>query len=357
MAIILNILLFLAGFILLIKGADYFVKSASNIARTMGISEFVIGLSLVAIGTSLPELGAAVVASLEKQSPIILGAVIGSNISNICLITGITALISTISINKTVLKRDSYVMLFAGVVLYIFIFNLNITRVEAGVLLILYLAYLGFITKKQYKRQSDFTNYLKYFITFRYIRAIKNQLLKQTDKTINSIQNKKKLNPRQIKDNKKKTIFLVRNISIFLISSFAIFLGARFIVDETIFFGDMLNISKTIIALTAIALGTSLPELGVTISAVRKGLSNIVMGNIIGSSIANIFLIVGVSGLISPLTSTLTTIYYTLPFMLITGIIFGFFIYTGRKINKLEGVMLIFIYILFIISLVFIGGR
>mgnify|MGYP006299816907 FL=1 len=119
----------------------------------------------------------------------------------------------------------------------------------------------------------------------------------------------------------------------------------------------MLNISKTIIALTAIALGTSLPELGVTISAVRKGLSNIVMGNIIGSSIANIFLIVGVSGLISPLTSTLTTIYYTLPFMLITGIIFGFFIYTGRKINKLEGVMLIFIYILFIISLVFIGGR
>ncbi len=324
---ILNIILFIIGFIFLIKGSDVFVRSASKIAKSLGVSEFIIGLTLVAVGTSLPELAASIVASIEGQGEIILGQVIGSNIANIGLIVGVASLFATLKVNKQVLDRDAYFMLLAKFLGILFITNLIISSVEGGILLAFYLSYILFLIQSKEDSKASFKEFFRFLVSFKFFKRIK-------------------------KSDKKMDWSLAKQSGILILSGIFIFVGAKFLVEQAVFFGDLFNVSKTIIGLSVLAFGTSLPELGVAIAAARKGMGEMIIGNIIGSNIANIFLVLGFSSIIKPISISKMTLYYTAPFMLGMGLLFVYFMKTKKGVSKKEGILLLLLYVLFIISLI-----
>ena len=291
----INIFLFILGLVFLVGGAEYFIKSAASIAKKLGISEFIIGLTLVALGTSIPELASSIAASIKNASGIIIGNVIGSNIANIGLIIGIAATIAVIKTKKQMVRRDGYIMLFAAGLFYIFIINGVLSRIEAGILLLLYVAYIAFLIEEQPEfEEYHFGHFLRYFFGFQYLITIRSRIFGSKDKN--------KITPKEKKE--VKELFragLIKDFLIVIIAGFAVVIGANYLIESAVFFANLFNIPENLIGLSLIAIGTSLPELFVSITAARKGYGNIAVGNIIGSNIANIFLVLGVSGLILPL--------------------------------------------------------
>jgi len=153
--LLINILIFVNGLVLLIKGADLFVVTSSLIAKRFEVSEFIIGLTLVSVGTSVPELASGLTASFQQASGITIGNILGSNIANIGLIASTAALLSPIRTDKLMLKRDGYIMLFCSVLLFLFILDFKISRIEALIFLLLYLAYLLFLFEMVKKHEED----------------------------------------------------------------------------------------------------------------------------------------------------------------------------------------------------------
>ncbi|MBT4166208.1 calcium/sodium antiporter [archaeon] len=334
-----NILLFILGIILLIKGSDIFIKQTSKFARKIGVSDLIIGLTLVAIGTSIPELITSIIASTKNQSEIILGNIIGSNIANLGLIGGIIAIFMVTKTKQEIKTRDVLIMIFASMIFYLFMLDRVITSIEGGVFLLLYLAYIIFLleVKRGEKDKRTFQQFLAFFLKFKYVHSV-----------IKKIKNKKE--SKKIISKKEITL----NLLLIILSGIVIYIGARLLVEQTIYFGDYLGISKNILGLTIIALGTSLPELGISISAAKNNLGNIALGNIIGSNISNILLVIGTSSLINNIMVDKLTIYYSGIFMLLISLIFWFLMRTKYKLGKKEGIILIFAYILFLASLVII---
>ena len=166
-----NILFFALGLILLVKGSDFLVKSAATLAKKLGVSEFIIGVTLVSLGTSIPELALAIIASIKQQSGLIIGNIVGANIANIGLITGVAATIAIIKTKKEMLKRDGYIMLFAAIIFYIFILNGLISRIEAILLLLLYSAYILFLyeVESKFKAKYHFKEFIDYFFKLKYL--------------------------------------------------------------------------------------------------------------------------------------------------------------------------------------------
>ena len=345
-----TVLLFIIGFLLLVKGSDYFVKSAATIAKRLGVSEFIIGLTLVAIGTSIPELASSVIASIKKASGIVIGNIVGADIANIGLITGMAAVIAVIKTKKEMMDRDGYIMIFAGAALYIFIYNGVISKLEAGILLLLYAAYILFLseTKPELKEQYNFRGFIRYFFRFQYLKTIQ-------DKTRRMKDNRQKAQGRQkIKTSKK--IYLFKDLLIMLISGAAIFIGANYFINGAMYFANLLKIPETIIGVTLVSLGTTLPELSVTVSAARKGYGNIAIGNIIGSNITNILLVLGTAAFISPIQVGKITLFYTAPFMLFMMALLLLFIKSNWEIRRKEGIAFLILYVLFIAAVVYFGA-
>lgn len=340
-------LLFVVGLVLLVKGSDFFVNAAVRIAKRLGISEFVIGLTLVALGTSVPEMGAAIMASIKHQSGIVMGNILGSNIANIGLIMGIVAVLWVLKTNRQMLERDGYIMLFAAVLFYIFLFNGIVSRVEGFIFLLLYVVYVLFVveTKSKLDQVYNFRDFVSYFFKFSYIRT--------TGKVL--FQGNHEQKEHQGKDTFPKGIILNKDLGIVFVSIIAIWFGAKFLVEEAIFFANLFHIPQTVIGLSLIAIGTSLPELSVAISAARKGLGNIVVGNIIGSNIANIFLIIGVASIISPLSIIKSTIMVSAPFMILMTLLFLFFIRSRWQIERIEAIIFLLLYGTFL-SYIFLSG-
>jgi cation:H+ antiporter len=337
---ITNILILLIGLILLVKGSDYFVKSASSIAKKLGVSEFVIGLTLVAVGTSIPELASSVAASLAHSSGIVIGNVVGSNIANIALIVGGTALLTVVKTDTEMLKRDGYIMMFAAVLIFVIAFDLQLSRIDAIVLLLFYVAYIFFLfeNKTKYEGKFYFKEFVTYFFKFKYIKSINQRVRTGVDNR----------NSGKRTSNVFSESVFKKDILILLLSGIAVIFGAKYLVEEAMFFAQRFQIPDTFIGITLVAVGTSLPELMVTVSAARKGYGNIAIGNVIGSNITNIFLILGISSLIFPLEITQFSITFTIPFMIFISLILLWFISTHWEIRKKEGITLILLYALFL---------
>jgi cation:H+ antiporter len=347
--VVSNIALFVLGLVLLAKGSDFFVKSAAAIAQKQGVSDFVIGLTLVALGTSIPELASSVFAALKEESGIVLGNVVGSNIANIGLIIGLGAVITTIKTKQEMLKRDGYIMLFAVLLFYVFIINARISRGEAMIFLLFYVAYTVFLFEDKPKSKGDyaFNEFIKYFLQFRYLITIKNSIIPR-------LNNNKEITIKAEEEVKKlpKT-GLINDFLVLISSGFAVVLGANCLVNEAIFFAEFFAIPKTVIGISLVAVGTSLPEVGVTLSAARQGYGNIAIGNVIGSNIANIFLVLGVSALIFPLSVIKSTIYYNAPFMILMCIMLLVFLKSGWELRRIEGIVFLLLYTLFLTVLFF----
>jgi len=380
--LLINILIFVGGLVLLIKGADLFVVSSSLIAKKFGVSEFIIGLTLVSVGTSVPELASALTASFQQASGIIIGNILGSNIANIGLIASTAALLSHVRTEELMLRRDGYIMLFSSFLLFLFLLDFKISRVEALIFLLLYLAYLLFLFEKVKKHEEDmyFKDFLSYFFRFEYIfdlkarietgvrksrkanrvpEAVKTSSEEAEEKIEKEMEIRKELENEEIDvdieaENLSKSNLLIEFFKL-IASGVAIILGAKYFVEQAIFFALLLEVPETLIGLSLVAVGTSVPELLVTISAARSGYGSIALGNVIGSNITNILLILGCSGLVHPLTITGLSVYYIAPFMLIISALFLLFIRTGWRIKRIEGLILLLLYSGFIITIFRLG--
>lgn len=338
-----TIILFLVGLVILVKGADFFVRSAASIAQKAGVSEFIIGLTLVALGTSIPELATAIFSSIKHESGLIIGNVIGANITNICLITGIAATIAVIKTRKTTLQKDGYILLFTTLVLFAFIFNRSISRVEGIILLVLYLSYILFTfdTKSDTAEKYGWKDFIKYFFKLTAIRRGFN-LFRRTSNI-----------PEKEKNKIKKEV--LKDLSVMIVSGTAIVLGANYLVNGAVYIANILLIPETLIGASIIALGTTLPEMSVTIAAARKGFGNIALGNIIGSNITNIMLILGIAGTIHPLNVLKETVYYLVPYLVLTSIILLIFVKSDWELRRKEGIILLLLYTLFLAILLILG--
>ena len=247
----MNIILLVLGFILLLKGADWFVDGASSIASRFGIPQLIIGLTIVAMGTSLPEAFVSITAALKSNAAITIGNVVGSNILNVGIILGITALIRPLHIQNSTIKYEMPFMMLVTLVLILQGINHTISRFDGIVMWLFFLGYLYYIFKMS-KNQMEETEI-------------------------------KKTNP----------LFIPLGLVCLMV-------GSNFAVDAATNIAISLGVSQRFIGLTIVALGTSLPELVTSVTAARKGNADIAIGNIIGSNIFNILFVVGSSALITP---------------------------------------------------------
>lgn len=259
-----SILFIIIGFIGLIKGADFLVEGASNIAKKFNIPEIIIALTIVSIGTSMPELFVSLTSGMDGLSDVSIGNVVGSNIANLLLILGVSAIIRPIAVKKETKFVEIPVCLITTLIFWTFC-NLggNITRLDGIIFVILFIL----------------------FIIYTIIVAIKH----------NQVYSKERREPID-------KIGLFKDIIDIGIGIIALKIGAELTVDNAINISKILNISEKIISVTVLAVGTSLPELFTSVSAAIKGKSDIAIGNIVGSNIFNILLILGVTAIINPLT-------------------------------------------------------
>lgn len=312
-SLILNALLFVLGLAILVKGSDWFIESAAFIARTYGIPDVIIGLTLVSIGTSLPELATNVYAALKGNSGVALGNVVGSNIANTLLILGVAATcMKTIPVTRILFHRDAVAMMGVFVIFacFCYFFGGAVTRLEAGILFAIFVLYLfRLMTEKRDVEQS--------------IAA--------------------ELHPehRLIKSRLSAVIML-------LIGGALVVLGAKLMVDNVVWAAVKLNVPEELVSATVIAFGTSVPELAVTVAGVIKKKNDIALGNIIGSNIFNLALIMGVTGLIVPVPVSADVQIFLLPCMLVTGAILMLFLRTKWTLVRWEGIAFLLGYLAFI---------
>jgi cation:H+ antiporter len=339
------------GFLLLIKGSDFLVEAASRIAKKLGVPEFLIGLTLVAVGTSVPELASSVAAAINGYDDLIIGNLVGSNMANIGLILGISLILSNMKVDENMLKRDGYIMVGAMVLFYVFALTGTI-RWYAGVLfMLLYLAYVMFLIKtKDSKQKYHFGNFVEYFFRLEYLVTIRN----------NAVSHMRQRREKPTDRHKKVyTAFkggLIRDFAIVAASLVAIVYGAEYLVEGAVWLAGLLHISDGLIGLSIVAIGTSLPELSVSIAAARRKYADMAIGNVIGSNIANILLIMGVSSIINPLSMSQNMLLFVGPFTLFLSVLLLMLIKkSNHLIGRKEGIALIMLYLMFMVFMFWMG--
>lgn len=312
-----QILFILIGFIMLIKGADFLVDGSSAIAKKLHISGLIIGLTIVSIGTSMPELFVSTTSALAGYPDLSIGNIIGSNICNLLFILGLSAVIRPVKFQKqTKCLENPMSIILTFIFLIICNTNQDVSRFE-GILLI------GLFTL---------------FLTYTIIMA--------------------KRNPQnviiQLSDENAEKISIVKNTMLIILGIAILKLGGELVVENAKRVAVTLNISEKVIGLTIVALGTSLPELATSITASIKGESDIAIGNIVGSNIFNMLLIIGVSAIIKPITYNVTYNFQIaiLFFGMIMITVFPF-IKPKNKLSRLEGLACVLLYVFYTIKLFF----
>lgn len=359
---IIPVLLVAVGLVLLIKGSDYVVESAVRISKALGISEFVIGMTIVAIGTSLPELASSLMGAFAGDSAFVLGDVIGSNIANLTLVLGGALLFGTIAVRKHIFK-SSLVMLIVSITFLLFCIDGVVFWFEGLIMVLFFIFYLFYLNKpEELQEKTKVTSYLNQFYHLRgfvvfenyklffkklfsfstYINVFKRFFkLKTTTSRIDYIKQEIEEDP------------FVDSI-VLLIGIGIIYLGAKATVLGAIDLANLFGITTNFISLTIVALGTSLPELVVSLTAMRKGLGDILLGNLIGSNISNILLVGGLSALVLPLEVLSTTLLFTLPFMLGITFFIILLLKVFKKLTLFHGLILLMFYIIFLGLIVYI---
>lgn len=298
----LKYVLLIVGFLLLVKGADYFVDGASSIARIMKIPSIIIGLTIVSIGTSMPEAAVSITAGLNGNSDIAIGNVVGSNIFNQLGVIGVSAIFLPIISPKEMLKRDLWWNIGVSILLLILMTGGKITRLEGAILLIGMIVYLIVLIKN----------------------ALKNRSTEEEGKKISVW---------------KSLIFIALGLT-------AIILGGNLVVNNASAIAISWGMSQTLVGLTIVAIGTSLPELVTSVVAARKGDSGIALGNAIGSCIFNILFILGAAAVLTPINVASELVIDTA--LLIVVCIFMYILTkTSKKISRLEGIVCVILYAIY----------
>ena len=322
-----SILLLLLGFVLLVGGGELLVRGASRLAEEMGLSPMLVGLVIVGMGTSTPELAASVQAALAGSPGIAVGNIVGSNLANTLLILGAAALISPIAVRGSVLWRDGMVGLAGVVVLLLAGNSIGLDRVAGMGMLLALTAYIAFAYHQE---------------------RTGHQLQAASQRTAAAEHADPGLHDHPRPDRKG----LLKSVAFFLVGIVLIVAGGTVLVDGAIEIASALGVSDTVIGLTIVAAGTSAPELATTVIAALRKESDIALGNVLGSNIYNIFFIGGVTGLVAPgpiPNSILTGDLYILLFAAIAAIVFS---WTGGRLGRREGGLLLAAYVGFLAYIV-----
>jgi cation:H+ antiporter len=317
----MSYLLLVLGIALLIKGADFFVEGASSIARALHVSPLLIGLTIVAFGTSSPEATVSIIAALEGNAGVAIGNVVGSNILNITFVVGITALINPLKVESETIRKEIPFTLLASVALLILVSDMTLQALDAN-----------FITR------SDGLIFLLFFAVFLYyiFEVARNSREKIKEEASVSITSSPSWG--------KNSIYTIGGLA-------AIIIGGDLVVDHATVIAYSYGMSETLVGLTIVAIGTSLPELITSITAAVKKEGDIALGNIVGSNIFNILFVLGAASVISPLAVD-SKIFVDLILMIVLTLILLVFSRTSFRVGRREGTFLVVAYIFYMIYII-----
>lgn len=312
----MNFILIIIGFILLVKCADMFVDGSSNIAKALGIPSLIVGLTIVSFGTSAPEAAISINASLSSANNISIGNAVGSNICNVLLVLGVSALFGKLVTKRQVITRDFVCCIFAGIVL-----------------LILASGSFDWITETGVITQTNGLILLCFLMI--YVYALVVDVLKNNHN----------------KMFEKKEKFKWTSIIFIVVGMAGIVFGGDLVVDNATKLAAKFGVSDNVVALSLIAIGTSLPELVTSVVAVRKGETDLAIGNVVGSNIFNIFFVLGIASAISPVTFGIETLF-DIVFMLCSSMIVYLLVLRSFDIGRKKGVIFILLYLSYMIYIV-----
>lgn len=304
----LQVFILLVGFLLLVKGADWFVEGAAGIAKKLGIPQLIIGLTIVAMGTSMPEAAVSITAALQENAGITIGNIVGSNILNILIILGVTALITNVAIQKSTLYYEIPYMIAITIVLMIFgITGGKITFIEGIILWLLFIVFLGYLFVMSKKGNS-------------------------------------------LEDEEVKDIPVWKCILFMVVGGVMVVKGSDFAVSGASAIARFFGMSERFIGLTIVAFGTSLPELVTSVTAAKKGNAGIAIGNIVGSNIFNILFVIGTTALICMVPFESKFIIDTI-IAIASGAVLWLGTYKNRELRKPCGIVMLLGYAAYFIYL------
>ena len=308
----MSFIVLIIGFFFLIKGADLFVEGSASIARKFNVPAMVIGLTIVAMGTSAPEAAVSITSSLAGQNDMSVANVVGSNFFNILIVLGFSSILNRLPVQDNTIKKDTPFLLLISGLLLLFGLNFNINRME-GIIFLIFFAYFLIATIKSAKN-------------------IDNDVSTETATTAEL----EFVNESPI----MKTILLS------VIGIIGIILGGDMVVDSATNIATSFGMSENLVGLTIVAVGTSLPEFVTSVVAVKKGETEIAIGNVIGSNIFNILFVLGLATIISPITISMFALIDII-FMIAITVLLYLFMKKNNSLNKTQGYLFIIIYIVY----------
>ncbi len=316
----MTILFFALGLVAMVGGAELLVSGASKLAMSLGISPLVVGLTVVAFGTSAPELAVSVMSAWSGQVDLALGNVVGSNIFNVLLILGLSALIAPLVVDRQLIHQEVPIMIGASLLLFAFALDGGISRLDAAVFLTLMAAYTVFLVVQSRRKNGA--------------RSDEAECQAVADEGWNAR--------------------LGAQLALIVVGLVLLVLGSNWLVDSAVAFARQLGVSEMLIGLTIVAAGTSLPEAATSVTAALRGERDIAVGNIVGSNIFNILAVLGVSGLVAPSALQVPTalLSFDLPVLAAVAVACLPIFFTGHRVSRWEGVLFLAYYLAYTAYLV-----
>lgn len=304
----------IAGLVLLVIGAEFLVKGASRVAAILQIPPLIIGLTIVAYGTGAPEMSVSIMSSFSEQgADIAMGNVVGSNICNILLVLGLSSVVAPLVVTKQIIRSDVPIMIGVSLLLFVFALDGQLSKVDSVILFIggvLYTLSLIYQSRKQGLEQDEFTE--EYGFSGEVTPAL-----------------------------------WLKNIAFIIGGSSLLILGSRWLVNSAVTIAEYFQVSKLLIGLTIIALGTSLPELATSVVASLRGERDIAVGNVLGSNIFNILAVLGIAGIVAPngINVSPAIINFSAPVAIAVAFACLPIFYSGKQIDRWEGLLFLFYYL------------
>ena len=317
MELLKAILILVIGFVLLIKGADFFVEGSSSVAKKFHVPAMLIGMTIVAMGTSLPECAVSVTASLANNNSLAVSNVIGSNIFNLMVVCGACALFSPLTIRQDTLKKEFPLSIIcAALMLVLGYIGMTLGHIDGIIFLVLFVGYLLWMIQSAKKARAAVLS-----------DPAQSGQIEQSEFVEENI---------AILPTWKSLVFIIGGM-------IAIKFGGDFVVDGASSIASSMGLSQTLIGLTIVAMGTSLPELVTSLVAAKKGEVDMALGNVIGSDIFNILFVLGIATAISPISFLMENVIDIILLIIMSVIVLAF-AWTRQQINRKEGILMLLMY-------------
>ena len=313
------LILLVVGFVFLVKGADFFVEGASSVAKRLKVPSLIIGLTIVAMGTSLPETAVSISASLQGSNSLAISNVTGSNIFNLMVVVGFCAIMSTVKVDKDTIKRDIPISMLAAFLMLLFGYTgFIIGHVEGVILLVLFAGFMALMICSALKARAKGL-------------AVENESIEAAEKA--------------------ELMAVPVSIICIIGGAIGIAFGGDWVVDGASTIASAFHISDTLIGLTIVAVGTSLPELVTSIVAARKNEVDMALGNAIGSNVFNILMVIGVAAAISPIDFIINNIFDIVVLMVCTLVVW-FVAWRKKELKRPMGIFMVATYVVYMVYIV-----